>query len=58
MNKKDFEIKMLVGKIDALKNEIEELKIKRDGKKYSAPKKVEKVRDKVYERTRKSHKSK
>ena len=30
MNKKDFEIKMLVGKIDALKNEIEELKIKNE----------------------------
>lgn len=41
-----------------LRDKIEELKSKRDGKKYAAPKKVEKVRDKVYERTRKSHKSK
>ena len=41
-----------------LRDKIEELKLKRDGKKYTAPKKVEKVRDKVYERTRKSHKSK
>ena len=30
MNKKDYEIKMLIGKIDALKNEIEELKIKNE----------------------------
>ena len=41
-----------------LRDKIEELKTKRDGKKYTTQKKVEKVRDKVYERTRKSHKSK
>ena len=41
-----------------LRDKIEELKLKRDGKKYNAPRKVEKVREKVYERTRKSHKSK
>ena len=41
-----------------LRDKIEELKTKRDGKKYTAQRKVEKVRDKVYERTRKSHKSK
>ncbi len=40
------------------RDKIEELKHKRDGKKYEAVKKVEKVRDKVYERTRKSHKVK
>ena len=41
-----------------LRDKIDELKHKRDGKNYSAPRKVEKVRDKVYERTRKSHKVK
>lgn len=41
-----------------LRDKIEELKCKRDGKKYETVKKVEKVRDKVYERTRKSHKVK
>ena len=41
-----------------LRDKIDELKHKRDGKKYTAQKKVEKVRDKVYERTRKSHKVK
>ena len=41
-----------------LRDKIEELKTKRDGKNYTAKRKVEKVRDKVYERTRKSHKSK
>ncbi len=39
-----------------LRDKIEELKCKRDGKKYTAERKVEKVRNKVYERTRKSHK--
>lgn len=37
-----------------LRDKIEELKTKRDGKEYKAPRKVEKVRNKVYERTRKS----
>lgn len=37
-----------------LRDKIEELKSKRDGKSYTAPRKVEKVRNKVYERTRKS----
>lgn len=37
-----------------LRDKIEELKAKRDGKTYSQPRKVEKVRNKVYERTRKS----
>ena len=41
-----------------LRDKIEELKTKRDGKNYTAKRKVEKVRDKVYERTRKSHKAK
>ena len=41
-----------------LRDKIDELKHKRDGKKYEAVKKVEKVREKVYERTRKSHKVK
>ncbi|MBR7172350.1 MAG: excinuclease ABC subunit UvrB [Clostridia bacterium] len=41
-----------------LRDKIEELKTKRDGKNYTAKRKVEKVRDKVYERTRKSHKVK
>ena len=41
-----------------LRDKIEELKTKRDGKNYTAKRKIEKVRDKVYERTRKSHKSK
>ena len=41
-----------------LRDKIDELKHKRDGKKYTTQKKVEKVRDKVYERTRKSHKVK
>jgi len=37
-----------------LRDKIDELKTKRDGKEYKAPRKVEKVRSKVYERTRKS----
>lgn len=37
-----------------LRDEIAKLKAKQEGKKYSAPRKVEKVRAKVYERTRKS----
>ncbi len=41
-----------------IRDKIDELKHKRDGKKYEAVKKVEKVREKVYERTRKSHKVK
>ena len=41
-----------------LRDKIDELKHKRDGKKYESVKKVEKVREKVYERTRKSHKVK
>ena len=41
-----------------LRDKIDELKHKRDGKKYEAKQKVEKVRDNVYERTRKSHKVK
>ena len=41
-----------------LRDKIDELKHKRDGKKYEAKQKVEKVREKVYERTRKSHKVK
>ena len=41
-----------------LRDKIDELKNKRDGKNVAVKKKVEKVRDKVYERTRKSHKVK
>ena len=41
-----------------LRDKIEELKAKAEGKTYSTKRKIEKVRDKVYERTRKSHKSK
>ena len=41
-----------------LRDKIEELKAKAEGKAYSSKRKIEKVRDKVYERTRKSHKSK
>ncbi len=41
-----------------LRDKIEELKTKAEGKEYKKRKKFEKVRDKVYERTRKSHKSK
>ncbi len=41
-----------------LRDKIDELKHKRDGKKYEAKQKVEKVRNNVYERTRKSHKVK
>ncbi len=37
-----------------LRDKISELKVKLSGEKYTAPKKVEKVRPKVYERTRKS----
>ncbi len=37
-----------------LRDKIDELKTKRDGKEYKTPRKVEKVRNKVYERTRKS----
>ncbi len=39
-----------------LRDKIEELKAKQEGKTYHAKKKVEKVREKVYERTRKSQK--
>ena len=41
-----------------LRDKIEELKAKAEGKAFNKPKKIEKVREKVYERTRKSHKSK
>ena len=41
-----------------LRDKIEELKAKAEGRAFNKPKKIEKVRDKVYERTRKSHKSK
>ena len=41
-----------------LRDKIEELKAKAEGKTFNKPKKIEKVREKVYERTRKSHKSK
>ena len=41
-----------------LRDKIEELKNVRDGKKITSKKKIEKVREKVYERTRKSHKVK
>ena len=41
-----------------LRDKIEELKTKRDGKEYRGKRKVEKVREKVYERTRKSSKVK
>ena len=41
-----------------LRDKIEELKAKAAGKAFNKPKKIEKVRDKVYERTRKSHKVK
>ena len=37
-----------------LRDKIDELKAKMQGKTYKAPQKVEKVRTKVYERTRKS----
>ncbi len=40
-----------------LRDKIEELKAKAEGKTVNRTKKIEKVRDKVYERTRKSHKS-
>jgi hypothetical protein len=46
------------GWIDMKNKEIEELKAKAEGKAFNKPRKIEKVRDKVYERTRKSHKSK
>ena len=39
-----------------LRDKIEELKAKQDGKSYTQKRKVEKVRDNVYERTRKSQK--
>ena len=39
-----------------LRDKIEELKIKSEGKAYLRKNKVEKVREKVYERTRKSEK--
>ena len=38
-----------------LRDKIEELKCKQEGKKYKPKEKVEKIRSKVYERTRKSH---
>lgn len=41
-----------------LRDKIEELKAKQEGNTYKPKVKVEKVRDKVYERTRKSHKVK
>ena len=41
-----------------LRDKIDELKTKRDGKEYKTKRKVEKVREKVYERTRKSSKVK
>ena len=41
-----------------LRDKIEELKIKQSGGKFKTPRKVEKIRSKVYERTRKSHKVK
>ena len=41
-----------------LRDKIDELKTKRDGKEFKAKRKVEKVREKVYERTRKSAKVK
>ncbi len=40
-----------------LRDKIEELKIKQTGGVYKEKRKVEKIRSKVYERTRKSHKS-
>ena len=40
-----------------LRDKIEELKAKAEGRTVAKTKKIEKVRDKVYERTRKSHKS-
>ena len=41
-----------------LRDKIEELKIKQSGGKFKAVRKVEKTRNNVYERTRKSHKAK
>lgn len=41
-----------------LRDKIEELKIKQSGGKFKSQRKVEKVRNRVYERTRKSHKVK
>jgi len=40
-----------------LRDKIEELKAKAEGRTVAKTKKIEKVRDRVYERTRKSHKS-
>ena len=41
-----------------LRDKIEELKIKQSGGEFKEKRKVEKIRSKVYERTRKSAKSK